>query len=517
MEGDDAAAGPKQAVHSVSTYSVEKTRVEKERMEKQMCAMFRKFVGGKDFDTPQLRHDFLQFVATNGSMTMRELRDHNAKDPAFQPSMLSSLSSQTQIASSAYMTALSTVIAETSEQDLSRSANEYFSQSRTSCNALQNMDTCGAAYFSALQDETRQSDAQVSADSARPVFTKTVGTYERRPKHPFLSSDSSENLRDTVLASRASTRLRFMVWDKLGLYNGMFATISSHKKYTMGTKWVVFLDVLAKKIAVDKSSLVAVPNLCDTSLRICGLCAVQINNDSELLDDAQAGWCGTCKNTFYCCHQHQKQHWDQHRISCEVTQKVGYDYNVTKFNYPEIDTAAKKTSDDGPAIPMKVRAKAILSLSKALHVAVKEQLLLVSKSSADDEANYRGIIYMQVCLYYHKMAVCSLCLGHAEQAHKMMDRAQNYYDRPDRVKLPSTFQEPQFSAGWKDLERDVLIQVFSHTLLLSLFGLYCVVCVFTCALSLSLFLIPHFFDSTLFYSILFYSTLFNSTLFNSTP
>jgi predicted RNA-binding protein len=382
---------------------------------------------------------------------------------------VSSSSTCVKIAAAAYFAAYDVVLSEVTEEDLSRSASEFFDQHRTLSGSLHKMDMCGVAYFDAMQDESRPSAAKSSADRARPAFKETVSASERRPKHPFLSRDSDIDLRDMVLESRAPERLRFMVWDKDGLYSGMFATMSSHKKYTSGTKWVVFLDVLGRKIAVEKSSLIAVPNVCDTSIRVCGLCAVQISNDSESLNTAGAGWCGTCKNTFYCCKQHQKEHLQQHRPSCKVTQTLGHDYNATKFKCPEIDSAidtslcAHVQDSCDLDVAMKVRAQGIRSLLKLLTVAVSKQALVASSTTPDDTAEYRGLACMQICLTYHKMAVCSLCLGQCEQAHKMMDRAQDYYDRPDRLNLNPYCQQAQFTAGWIHLERDVLIQACSYT------------------------------------------------------
>jgi len=461
MLGDAGAAGPQEADDGVA----KKTK-QQWQMERQMCDLYCKVDAGKDIDTPIRRQHYLKFIAENVNVSMRDLCDRHANS---SPTTASPSSSAVEIAAAAYFAAYHLVLSEITEADLSRSASEFFDQPRTSLGSLYKMDMCAIAYFTAINDESRPFAAKSSADTARPAFNETVCASERRPKHPFLSSDVRDDLRDIVLESRAPHRLRFMLWDKNALYSGMFATMSSHKNFTTGTKWVVLLDVLAKKIAVEESSLIPVPNLCDTSIRVCGLCAVLISNDSESLHTSGAGWCGTCKNTFYCCKDHQEQHVEEHRSSCEVTQTLGHSYNVTKFKCAEIDSACNCTlSAHGPDSPepkmaIKVRAQAIRSLLKLLAVKVAEQGLPASSTSPDSTTESRGLACMQVCLTYHKMAVCCLCLGHCEQAHKIMDRAQNYYDRPDRVNLSPSLQQAQFTAGWLHLEKDVLIQVFSHT------------------------------------------------------
>jgi len=475
MLGDAGTAGAQETDKGVAKKSMKQLK-----MEQDMCELYRKIDAGKDIDTPERRHDFLKFIAENGNISMRDLCIKNASSPI---TVLSPSSSAVEIASAAYFAAYGVVLSETTEADLACTAAEFFNQPRTLSGSLYKMDMCAAAYFNAMQDESRPSAAKSSAGTARPAFDKTVSASERRPKHPFLSRDTDDDLRDVVLESRAPGRLRFMLWDKDGLYSGMFATMSSHKKYTSGTKWVVFLDVLGRKIAVEKASLIAVPNVCDTSVRVCGFCAVQVSNDSESLDTPGAGWCGTCKNTFYCCRQHQKDHLHQHRYSCKVTQTLGHDYNVTKFECPEIDTVIN--TSPGPLaqdsseldMVMKVRAQGMRSLLKLLTASVSQQASIAASTSPDDIAEYRGLACMQICLTYHKMAVCCLCLGHCDQAHKMMDRAQDYYNKPDRVNLSPPFQQTQFTAGWIHLERDVLIQASSyirtpHTSTLPCFGVY---------------------------------------------
>jgi len=69
---------------------------------------------------------------------------------------------------------------------------------------------------------------------------------------------------------------------------------------------------------------------------------------------------------------------------------------------------------------MKMWTQGIRSLLKSFTATVSEQALLAS-TSPDDAAEYCGLIYMQICLYYHKMTVCSLCLRLYKQAHKVMD------------------------------------------------------------------------------------------------
>jgi len=223
-----------------------------------------------------------------------------------------------------------------------------------------------------------------------------------------------------------------MVWDTLGLYSGIFATLTRHPKYTTGTRWVVSLDVLGKTIAVSKNCLIAVPNVSNTSRRVCGFCDVDSSNNDQLEHGAAAlgaGWCSTCKSTFYCCREHQKKHFRQHGASCKVTQLLGYHYNAAKFNCPEIEAVARSSllsssptesfdllCSSGDAVHIKVRAQ----LLKSYTATVSEKAILAS-TSPEQAAEYCGLIYMQICQCYHKMAVCSLCLRLYEQAHRMVD------------------------------------------------------------------------------------------------
>jgi len=60
---------------------------------------------------------------------------------------------------------------------------------------------------------------------------------------------------------------------------------------------------------------------------ICEVCG--------MLDETKLKKCGRCKQAWYCCRQHQLEHWKEHKLDCKQMSQM-------RNNEPEFDKNLKQ-------------------------------------------------------------------------------------------------------------------------------------------------------------------------------